>query len=93
MYGRMTTLRRLKDARDDPSRHPIRRMQADRALRKIMAQLRDRKLMGLRERLIRATKYGDQKAVQQIENEILVYEGKLDQVDTHFYTKRDEDEF
>lgn len=93
MYGRMTTLKRLKAARDDYSRHPIRRMQADRALRKIMAQLRDRRLMRLRERLIKATKYGDQRAAWKIENEILAYEGKVDQIDTHYYTKRDEDEF
>lgn len=92
MYGRMTTLRRLKEDRDNPAKHPFRRMQADRAIKKIMAQMRDRKLMHLRERLIRATLYGDLYWQWKIENLIRAHEKDMEAIDNHFYTKRDEDE-
>lgn len=92
LYGRLTTLNKLKERRDDAQRHPYRRMQADRAIKKIVAQLRDRKLMKLRERLIRATLYGDLHLVWQLENQIRIHEGDLQNMDHYEYTQRDEDE-
>lgn len=92
MYGRQTTLKRLKERRDDYSRHPFHRMQADRAIKKIIAQLRDRKLMRLRERLIKATIAGDQHMVWKLENQILVHEKNLEWLEKREYTARDEDE-
>jgi len=92
MYGRQTTLKYLKERRDDLSRHPFSRMQADRAIKNIMSQLRDRKLMRLRERLIKATLYGDDHAIWMIENQIRAYEKKFDWIEKTRYTKRDEDE-
>jgi hypothetical protein len=90
-YGRLSTLNYLKERRDDGQRHPFRRMQADKAIRKIVAQLNDRKLMRLRERLLRAQRYGDLHAVWQIENEIRAYEGRLDEIELTEYTAFDED--
>lgn len=92
MYGRASTLAYLKERRDDFSRHPTSRMRADRAIKNIVAQLRDRKLMRLRERLIKATIYQDDKAIFQIENQIRAYEKKFDMIEKNRYTKRDEDE-
>lgn len=90
-YGRLTTLNRLKAARDNGAIHPFRRMQADRAIQKIMAQLRDHKLMRLRERLIRATLYGDTHAQWLIEREMLAYEGRFDEIEAVEYTAFEED--
>lgn len=90
-YGRITTLNRLKAARDDGQRHPFRRMQADKAIRKIVEQLRDRKLMRLRERLIKATLYGDTHAQWLIEREMLAYEGRFDEIDAVEYSAFEED--
>lgn len=90
-YGRLTTLNYLKERRDDARRHPIRRMQADKNIRAIVAQLKDRKLMRLRERLLRAQVYGDLHGVWLIENEIRAYEKKFDYVERKEYTAMDED--
>lgn len=90
-YGRLTTLNYLKERRDDPKRHPFRRMQADQSIKKIVAQLRDHKLMRLRERLLRAQRYGDQHGVWLIENEIRAYEKRFDYIEKAEYTAHDED--
>jgi hypothetical protein len=90
-YGRLTTLNYLKEHRDDARRHPYRRMQADRAIKTIIKQLRDRKLMRLRERLLRAQVYGDLHNVWVIENEIRAYEGRLGEIEKAEYTAYDED--
>lgn len=79
LYGRLTTLNRLKEVRDDPTMHPYRRLQADRSISKIQAQLKDKTLMRLRERLIRATKASDYEASWKIESEIRAYEGRYRQ--------------
>jgi hypothetical protein len=91
LYGRLTTLNYLKERRDDPSRLSFRRMQADRAIHKIVAQLRDRKLMKLRERLIRANKYGDTHAIFLIENQLRAYERDFEAIESAEYTQQDED--
>lgn len=92
LYGRLTTLNYLRDRRDDASRHHIVRMRADRALRKIVGQLRDRNLMKLRERLLRAQKYGDLHAVWMIEMQIFASEKRYELTKDIEYTQREEDE-
>lgn len=75
-HGRLTTLNKLKKDRDNPSLGPYTRMRADRAMKTIMSQLKDRKLMHLRERLIGATRAGDLKEVWKIENLMREHEKK-----------------
>lgn len=91
-YGRLSTLNYLKARRDDGQRTRQRRQQADKAIRQIVAQLRDRPLMKLRMRLIKAQQYGDLHAVWQIENQILTYEKRFELREAKEYTARDEDE-
>lgn len=91
LYGRLTTLNYLRGRRDDASRHHIVRMRADRALRKIVDQLRDRQLMKLRGRLLKAQKYQDLHAVWMIENQIRAYEKNFEWIEDKEYTAMDED--
>lgn len=83
LFGRLTTLQKLDKVRNDPHKHKYRRMQADRAIKRIVAQLHDRALMRLRERLIRATVAGDLTAVWKIENQIRAYEGQYEGIEEH----------
>lgn len=92
MYGRQTTLEYLRARRDDYSRHPFRRKQADRAIKQIISQLRDKKLLRLRERLIRATRAGDDHWIWKIENQIRAHEKNFAAIEKNHYSKRDEDE-
>lgn len=75
LYGRLTTLNRLKAVRDDPNKSKLARLSADRAMQKIQTQLKDRRLMALRERLIKATRAKDYSESWRIENQIRAYEG------------------
>lgn len=92
MYGRLTTLNYLRERRDDPARAPFRRLQADRAIRQIITELRDKGLMRLRERLIKATIYGDQHQAWIIENQMAAYSKRFADIEAAEYTARDEDE-
>lgn len=76
LYGRLTTLKKLTKDRDNPNLHPFVRLQADKAIEKIKSQIKDRPLMAMRERLIKATRAGDLHEVWKIENQIRAYEGK-----------------
>jgi hypothetical protein len=91
MYGRLSTLNYLKARRDDASRHPFRRQQADRAIRSIVASLRDRNLMKLRARLLKAAAYHDEHAEWRLTNQILAYERKFEAIEAKEYTRWDED--
>lgn len=91
MWGRQSTLKYLKERRDDQSKHPFTRQQADKAIKKIMAQLKDRQLLRLRERLIKATLYRDEYWQWKIENLIRAHERQFEAIERQFYTKRDED--
>lgn len=86
MYGRQTTLMKLNADRNDHSKHPYRRMQADRAMRKILAQMADKHLMRLRERLIKATQAGDQREVWKLESHIAHHEEDFEAIETEEYT-------
>ena len=76
LYGRLTTLNKLRSVRDDHSQHWFTRQRADRAINLIREQLKDRKLMSLRERLIKATRAGDLHEVLKIECLIRDHEGQ-----------------
>jgi hypothetical protein len=76
LYGRLTTLNKLKDMRDNPEIHPHHREGAAKAMERIKTQLKDKKLMKLRERLIKATIAGDLHESWKIENQIKAHEGK-----------------
>lgn len=91
LYGRLTTLNYLKQARDDGSKHPFRRQQADRAIRTIVASLRDRKLMKLRARLLKAAAYHDEHAEWMLTNQIKAYERNFEAIEAKEYTRWDED--
>lgn len=59
MYGRETQLTKLNDQRNDTKLSKLTRLHADKAHSKITSQMKDKKLMSLRERLIKATIAGD----------------------------------
>jgi len=73
MYGRSGELAQLNRDRNNPHLDRFTRMQADRAHTKIVAQLKDKKLMGMRERLIKATLAGDQYEARKIEQQMRAY--------------------
>lgn len=75
-YGRGRELKRLYEQIHDASLPPRRRLAADRTRAKIMDQLRDRRLMGLRERLIKATQAGDQLEQHRITAQMRDYLGE-----------------
>lgn len=75
MYGRTGELSRLNKDRNNPSLGKLTRRRADMAYRKIAQQLKDRKLMLMRERLIKATVAGDQAEANKIQLQMRAYEG------------------
>lgn len=76
MYTRAGELAKLNRDRNNPDLPKFVRLQADRAHAKITEQLKDRKLNEFRERLIRATRAGDQKEARKIELQIRDYTGE-----------------
>jgi hypothetical protein len=81
LYGRLTTLNKLRAVRDDGSKPKHVRRGADKSMYKIMAQLKDRKLMAFRERLIKATIAGDKYEVWKIENRMRAYEKRYEGIE------------
>ena len=75
-WGRETDLMRLNNLRNDHTVNPLHRRGADRAHTKINKQLRDKKLMAMREQLIKATVAADQLAIAKIELRIREYLGE-----------------
>jgi hypothetical protein len=73
-YGWEGTLERLNVTRNDWSEPAHIRRAADRNYRKIVSKLADRKLMALRERLIKATQAKDERSVILITQQIRYYE-------------------
>ena len=76
MYGRAGDLEKLNRDRNNPRLSRFVRQQADKAHATIVAQLRDKKLMRMRERLINATRAGDNDEARKIEIGMRVYEKK-----------------
>lgn len=73
MYGRTGELEKLNRDRNDVRLTRFVRLQADRAHAKIVAQLGDKGLMRLRERLMNAVRAGDQDEARKIEIAMRVY--------------------
>lgn len=67
MYGRASELKKLNDDRNNPGLPKFVRGQADKAHSKIVAQMKDKKLMNMRLRLIKATQAGDLPEAGKIE--------------------------
>lgn len=76
LYGRYTTLNDLKKRRDDTTKPYFIRERAARAMNEIIEQLKDKKLMALRERLIKAARAGDKHEEWKIANLMREHEGR-----------------
>lgn len=73
MYGRAGDLAKLNADRNNLHLPDIARLRADKAHAAIMEQLKDKKLMSMRERLINATRAGDQYEARRIELAMKAY--------------------
>lgn len=73
MYGRNGDLAKLDKDRNDPRLSKFQRQQADKAHAEIVSQLKDRKLMSMRERLINAARANDLPAQAKIQAEMRAY--------------------
>ena len=76
MYGRTGELERLNNDRNDPKLPKFSRLQADKAHFKIVEQLKDKKLMRMRERLIYANQAGDMHEIDKIQKQMRDYTGE-----------------
>ncbi len=76
MFGRAGELEKLNKDRNNPRLSKFVRQQADTAYAKIVAQMKDKKLMAMRERLIGATRAGDQAVARKIELEMRAHTGE-----------------
>lgn len=76
MYGREGDLAKLNAARNNPSLSRFQRRQADESHKAIVEQLKDKKLMGMRERLIRAARAGDDYESDKIQRQMRAYQGQ-----------------
>lgn len=59
MYGRDSELIKLNNTRNDPTKSNAVRLKADKTRQQILDQMRDKRLMGMRLRLIQASRAGD----------------------------------
>ncbi len=73
---RMGELDRLNRDRNDYTKHPFTRLQADRAHRAIVEQLNDKKLCGLRDRLRKAALANDERELVKIQQAIRAHLGE-----------------
>lgn len=76
MHGRAGELKKLYEDMNNPDLPAIVRERADHAMRKIREQMEDKKLMNMREQLIRATRAGDSAAARRIELRMREYSGE-----------------
>lgn len=74
MYGREADFKRLNEDRNNPKLSKIVRQRADKAYKKIAEQVKDKKLMRMREQLIRATQAADEPAQHKIQMQIRDYQ-------------------
>lgn len=75
-YGREGQLENLNRVRNSPGKQKWVRRKADEAHTKIARQLKDRKLMAMRERLIKAARAGDALEQAKITQQMRAYEGQ-----------------
>lgn len=76
MYGRIGDLEKLNRDRNDTSLPKFVRQQADKAHAKIVEQLKDKKLMGLRSQLINAAQAHDLEAQEKIQMQMREHTGE-----------------
>lgn len=76
MYGRTGDLTKLNNDRNNPNLPKFVRQQADKAHHKITEQLKDKKLMRLREQLINAAKANDLQAQHNIQLQMREHTGE-----------------
>lgn len=66
MYAREGELAKLNRDRNDILLPMSARKDADKAFQKILSQMRDKKLMAMRERLVKAARAGDEEQIHRI---------------------------
>ena len=76
MHGRAGELKKLYEDMHNPDLPAIVRERADRAMQKIREQMKDKRLMEMREQLIRATRAGDSAAARRIELRMREHSGE-----------------
>ena len=76
MFGRDKDLSRLNQARNNFALNKLVRGQANKAYHAIATQLKDRKLMRLREQLIKANKAHDMQFAGKIEIQMRAYKAE-----------------
>lgn len=76
MYGREGELAKLNHDRNNPSLPMHTRKAADKAFVKIAAQMKDKKLMAMRTRLIKSARAGDEKEQHKITLQMRDYLGE-----------------
>lgn len=76
MYGRDSQLNKLHAIQQDVTKPRGVRYAADKTRQKIIDQMKDRTLMGMRERLMNASRAGDIVEVAKITASIKDYEGE-----------------
>jgi len=74
MYGRAGDLKKLNADRNNGALPKIVRQRANEAHAKIVKQIKDKKLMSLRQRLIGATRAGDQESSHRIQLQMRDYQ-------------------
>lgn len=75
-YGREGELARLNRDRNNPELGPFTRGFADKSHAKIVKQLKDKKLMAMRERLIKAAQAHDEQEQHKIQLQMRAYTGE-----------------
>jgi hypothetical protein len=85
MYGREGELYKLDRQRKDASLPKQRRQAADRAFKKIAAQLADKQLMAQRIRLIKAAQAGDELEQHKITRQMRDYLGEDQETGIGYY--------
>ena len=72
-YGRAGELEKLSRDRNNSDLGPFTRSQADKAHAKIVQQLKDKRLMAMRERLIKAAQANDEPEQHRIQLQMRAY--------------------
>jgi len=85
-YGREGQLDKLNRERNNYAKQPWQRRKADETYRKIVGQINDKKLMAMRERLMKAAIAGDLVAQAQIQQQMKYYLGE--DIETGLYEQK-----
>ncbi len=86
-FGREGQLAKLNRTRNDYTKSVFVRQMADTTFKKIQRQLEDKKLMAMRERLIKAAEANDEYEMVKIQQQMRAYEGE--DMETGSYYQQD----